>query len=191
MKQVCDHPALITDKDEPLLGRSEKFDIIVDKISEITENNDKVVVFSHFLKTLDLLESYVIREGLGYIRIDGSTTNRQAHIDRFNNNDNVRVALCSLLAAGEGISLTSANHVIHVDRWWNPAKEDQATDRIHRIGQVKTVFIHHVLTEGTLEERILKILEKKRDISDKVLDGARFAGWTKEELLELLEPLEF
>ncbi len=191
LKQVCDHPALITNEDDPILDRSEKFDIIADKISEITESGDKVVVFSHFLKTLDLLESYVISEGLHYIRIDGSTTNRQALIDRFEKNDNVKVALCSLLAAGEGITLTSANHVIHVDRWWNPAKEDQATDRVHRIGQNKTVFVHHVLTEGTLEERILKILERKRGISDQVISAAGgFKGWTKEELLELLEPLK-
>jgi len=191
LKQVCDHPALITNEDEPLLDRSEKFDIIVDKISEITENNDKVVVFSHFLKTLDLLESYVIKERIGYIRIDGSTTNRQALIDQFNKKEDVKVALCSLLAAGEGITLTSANHVIHVDRWWNPAKEDQATDRVHRIGQMKTVFIHHVITEGTLEERILKILEKKRCIIKDVMGPAnKLKGWTREELLELLEPLK-
>jgi len=96
-----------------------------------------------------------------------------------------------LLAAGQGITLTGANHVLHVDRWWNPAVEDQATDRVHRIGQKKTVFIHHVLTEGTLEERIEKILEKKRGISDSVLSATGgFTGWTREELLELLEPLK-
>ncbi len=191
LKQVCDHPALINYEDDPVLNRSEKFDIIADKISEITETGDKVVVFSHFLKTLDLLESYVVSEELYYIRIDGSTTNRQILIDRFEKNDNVKVALCSLLAAGEGITLTSANHVIHVDRWWNPAKEDQATDRVHRIGQNKTVFVHHVLTEGTLEERILKILDRKRGISDQVISAAGgFKGWTREELLELLEPLK-
>ena len=86
--------------------------------------------------------------------------------------------------------MTGAYPVLHFDRWWNPAVEDQATDRVHRIGQKKTVFAHHVLTEGTLEERIEKILEKKRDISDSVLGATGgFAGWTREELLELLEPL--
>ena len=86
--------------------------------------------------------------------------------------------------------MTGANHVLHVDRWWNPAVEDQATDRVHRIGQKKTVFVHHVITEGTLEERIEKILEKKREISDLVLTATGgFAEWAREELLELLEPL--
>lgn len=190
LKQVCDHPALINKIDTPILERSEKFDIIADKIPEITENGDQVVLFSHFLGTLDLFERYVVKEGLDYIRIDGSTSNRQTLIDRFNTKG-VPIALCSLLAAGHGINLTAANHVIHVDRWWNPAVEDQATDRVHRIGQKKTVFIHHVLTEGTLEERILKILEKKRGISDSVMSAAgAFTGWTKEDLLELLEPLK-
>lgn len=190
LKQVCDHPALINKIDTPILERSEKFDIIADKILEITENRDQIVLFSHFLGTLDLFERYVTQEGLDFIRIDGSTSNRQALIDRFNKTG-VQIALCSLLAAGHGINLTAANHVIHVDRWWNPAVEDQATDRVHRIGQKKTVFIHHVLTEGTLEERILKILEKKRGISDSVISAAGgFSGWTREELLELLEPLK-
>jgi non-specific serine/threonine protein kinase len=189
LKQVCDHPALINDKDSPILGRSEKFDIMADKLSEITENGDQLVLFSHFLKTLDLFEKYTADEALDFIRIDGSTSNRQRLIDRFNKKG-VPVALCSLLAAGHGINLTSANHVLHVDRWWNPAVEDQATDRVHRIGQNKTVFVHHVLTEGTLEERILKILERKRGISDAVISAAGgLSGWTREELLELLEPL--
>jgi len=190
LKQVCDHPALITGVQTPILGRSEKFDIFSEKISEIVDSGDQVVLFSHFLGTLDLFEQFVAEEGLSYIRIDGSTRNRQELIDRFNEQE-INVALCSLLAAGQGITLTGANHVLHFDRWWNPAVEDQATDRVHRIGQKKTVFVHHVLTEGTLEERIEKILEKKRGISDSILSATGgFSGWTREELLELLEPLK-
>lgn len=190
LKQVCDHPSLINGIDTPILGRSEKFDIIADKILEITEIGDQAVLFSQFLGTLDLFERYVINQKLDYIRIDGSTGNRHMLIKRFNT-QGVPIALCSLLAAGHGINLTSANHVLHVDRWWNPAVEDQATDRVHRIGQKKTVFVHHVLTEGTLEERILKILEKKKEITDLVMSATgRFSSWTREELLELLEPLK-
>ncbi|MCW3988810.1 MAG: DEAD/DEAH box helicase [Candidatus Bathyarchaeota archaeon] len=190
LKQVCDHPALITGNKTPIHGRSEKFDIFCEKIQEIVDSEDQVVLFSHFLGTLDLFERFVVEAGLSYIRIDGSTRNRQELIDRFNEQE-INVALCSLLAAGQGITLTGANHVLHVDRWWNPAVEDQATDRVHRIGQKKTVFVHHVLTEGTLEERIEKILEKKRGIADSVLSATGgFAGWTREELLELLEPLK-
>jgi len=182
LKQVCDHPALITGIRTPLLGRSEKFDIFTEKILEIVDSGDQVVLFSHFLGSLDLFEQFVVDAGLSYIRIDGSTRNRQELIDRFNERG-INVALCSLLAAGQGIMLTGANHVLHIDRWWNPAVEDQATDRVHRIGQKKTVFVHHVLTEGTLEERIEKILEKKRGISDSVLSATGgFGGWTREEL---------
>jgi len=190
LKQVCDHPALVTGKKEPLLGRSEKFDYAVNKIQQIIEKDESVVLFSHFLGTLDLFERFLQRQGIGYIRIDGSTRNRQRLIDEFNER-RMPVALCSILAAGHGINLIAANHVIHVDRWWNPAIEDQATDRVHRIGQVKTVYVYKILTEGTLEEKIDLLIEKKRGISDKVI-GAATKGelkWTREELLEILEPI--
>lgn len=190
LKQVCDHPALITGKKEPLLGRSEKFDYVANKIQQIIEDDESVVLFSHFLGTLDLFELFLRRKGIGYIRLDGSTRNRQILIDKFNER-RVPVALCSILAAGRGINLTAANHVIHVDRWWNPAVEDQATDRVHRIGQVKTVYVYKILTEGTLEEKIDMLIEKKRDISDKVIGAATWGEprWTREEILEILEPI--
>ena len=191
LKQVCDHPALITGINRPLEERSEKFDLICEKITEIIEKSEQAVLFSHFLGTLDLFQDYLQIKNVDYIRIDGSTTNRQTLIDRFNETG-IPMALLSLRAAGHGINMTAANHVIHVDRWWNPAVEDQATDRVHRIGQFKTVYVHHVLTEGTLEERIDKLIEKKRGISDSVI-GAAITGpmqWTREELLEILEPLK-
>ena len=189
LKQVCDHPALITGKKRPLSRRSEKFDLICDKILNVVDNSEQTVLFSHFLGTLDLFEDYLHMKNIRYVRIDGSTRNRQRLVDQFN--EGVTVALLSLMAAGHGINMTAANHVIHVDRWWNPAIEDQATDRVHRIGQDKTVYVHHTLTEGTLEERIDKLLEKKRGISDAVV-GAATTGplqWTREEILELLEPI--
>jgi len=190
LKQVCDHPALITGEKEPLLGRSEKFDLVVDKLQQIVEDDESVVLFSHFLGTLDLFETFLQREGIGYIRIDGSTRDRQSLIDKFNERK-VPVALCSILAAGHGINLIAANHVVHVDRWWNPAIEDQATDRVHRIGQVKTVYVYKILTEGTLEEKIDLLIEKKRGISDKVIGAAtrEELKWTREELLKILEPI--
>lgn len=190
LKQVCDHPALITGKKEPLLGRSEKFDFIIKKLQRILEKEESVVLFSHFLGTLDLFEQFLQHQEIGYIRIDGSTRDRQQLIDLFNDK-RMPVALLSILAAGHGINLIAANHVIHVDRWWNPAIEDQATDRVHRIGQVKTVYVYKILTEGTLEEKIDLLIEKKRGISDKVI-GAATKGdlkWTREELLEILEPI--
>lgn len=190
LKQICDHPAIVNGKREPLEKRSEKFDIIVEKVEEILHDGEQVIIFSHFLEMLNLLQEAMGRFNVTWIRIDGSTQNRQPLIDRFNRGE-ARVALCSLMAAGYGITMTAANHVIHADRWWNPAIEDQATDRVHRIGQDKTVYVHRILTEGTIEERIDQLLEKKRDIAGQVV-GAAKAGlqWTREDLLEILKPLE-
>ena len=140
---------------------------------------------------LNLLETVIQDKNFSYIRIDGSTTNRQGLIDEFNQGK-TDVALLSLMAAGQGITLTAANNVIHADRWWNPAIEDQATDRVHRIGQERTVYVYHILTEGTLEERIDALLQKKRGMADQII-GAAASGsrhWTREDLLEILRPLD-
>ena len=128
---------------------------------------------------------------VSFIRIQGSTENRGELIDWFNNG-RARVALCSLRAAGHGITLTAANHVIHVDRWWNPAVEDQATDRVHRLGQDKTVYVYRILAQGTLEERISKLIDKKRKITESVMGAVtdQALQLTREELIELLKPLE-
>ncbi len=191
LKQICDHPAILTGDKQRLYGRSRKFDRIIDKIRSIRKAGEQVVIFSHYLDMLDLLEQAVKNEGASYIRIDGSTRKRQNLIDRFNAGE-ASVALCSLMAAGHGINLTAANHVIHADRWWNPAIEDQATDRVHRIGQQQTVYVYRILTQGTLEEHIDQLLAKKRDISTRIMEMASAGGlqWTREELLEILRPLE-
>ena len=191
LKQICDHPALVTGKIKPLYGRSEKFDWVVDKMSEIMGRNEQVVIFSHFLDMLNLLELAVKEKGFSYIRIDGSTGNRQQLIDTFNQG-RAKIALLSIMAAGYGINLTAANHVIHADRWWNPAVEDQATDRVHRIGQTRNVYVYNILVEGTLEERINDLLQSKRGMADQILnavvEGPR--KWTREELMEILRPLD-
>ena len=115
---------------------------------------------------------------------------RQYRIDHFNQHQ-AQVVLCSLRAMGHGVNLTAASHVIHVDRWWNPAVEDQATDRVHRIGQYKTVFVHRVLTTDTLEEEIATLLERERGLSDRIMSAAaqQDLRWTRDELLDLLRPL--
>ncbi len=191
LKQVCDHPALITGEVNPVDGRSEKLDRVVRKVEEVKGQGEHIVLFSHFLATLDLLEIAFKQRGITYIRLDGSTGNRQQLIDHFNRS-RVDAALCSIQAVGHGISLTAANHVIHIDRWWNPAVEDQATDRVHRIGQDRTVYVYRVLVAGTLEEKIALLLEKKRNISDRIVGAAvgQEMRWTRDELLELLKPLE-
>jgi SNF2 family DNA or RNA helicase len=171
MLQVCDHPAIINHIEKPLNGRSEKFDWAVEKIEEILAGSAQVVVFSRFLGMLSLFEIALTAQKVRFIRIDGSTDNRQALIDLFNAGQ-AQVALCSALAAGHGINLTAANLVIHADRWWNPAVEDQSTDRVHRIGQHRTVHVHRIIVKGTLEERLDKLLGKKRDMAGRIIDAA-------------------
>ncbi|MGY4707499.1 DEAD/DEAH box helicase [Candidatus Bipolaricaulota sp. J31] len=191
LKQICDHPALVTGDTERLYGRSEKFDLVLEKLEGILKRGEQAVLFSHFLGMLDLLARALDERGVPYIRIQGDTENRGELIARFNSGE-ARVALCSLRAAGHGINLTAANHIFHVDRWWNPAVEDQATDRVHRIGQDKTVYVYRILTQGTLEERIARILERKKGIAESVIGAVTGAEmrWSREELLELLKPPE-
>jgi SNF2 family DNA or RNA helicase len=191
LKQICDHPGIVNNVPTPLMGRSHKYDWIVERVNTILEGGDQVIVFSHFLGMLNLLEAAMVERRTAYIRLDGTTRNRQQLVDTFNAGD-ARVGLFSIRAAGHGISVTSANHVIHADRWWNPAVENQATDRVHRIGQTKTVFVYRIMVENTLEERIEKLLERKQGIADQIVDAARKGPqqWSREELLALLRPLE-
>ncbi len=190
LRQLCDHPAMINHQWAPALGRSQKFDLVIEKIQEIWEGGESCVVFTNFIGTLNLLEDQLKDLGLIYIRIDGQTQNRQELIDKFNSGGHA-AALCSVLASGHGINLVAANHVIHVDNWFSPAVEDQATDRVHRIGQARTVYIHKILVENTLEEKIDALIKRKRKIingiMDEELEGEK--SWSREELLEILRPL--
>ncbi len=192
LKQVCDHPGLASGITEPVMGRSRKFDMIIRKVLEIIRGDDHCVIFSHYLGMLDLLENALKKRNISFMRVDGSTTDRQQLFDDFNE-DLFSVALLSIQACGHGVNLTAANHVIHADRWWNPAVEDQATDRVHRIGQEKSVFVYTITTNGTIEEKIAALLERKRDISDDIIDPATTGKmeWSREDLIELLRPLEW
>ncbi len=191
LKQVCDHPALVTDEFQPIEGRSEKFDRIMELIEEVVDGEELVVLFTQWLDVLNLFEQALRSRRIRWIRLDGSVpmAARDDRIERFSEGG-AEVALCSLHAVSHGVNLQAANHVIHVDRWWNPAIEDQATDRLHRIGQKKTVFVHRVQASDTLEEKIAELQERKRGLSDRIMQAAdRPLKWTREELLELLKPL--
>lgn len=191
LKQICDHPTLVDSTKREIWKRSEKFDLIFQQICAIYKQQEQVVIFSHFLGMLDLLERACQAENIGYIRIDGSTNDRQSLVDRFNRSD-VPVALCSLKTAAYGINLTAANHVIHADRWWNPATEAQATDRVHRIGQDKTVYVYQFLVQGTIEEWIDALLTTKRKIAQQIVGaaGEQQLHWTNEELIEILRSID-
>src|SRR5262252_6270450 len=124
----------------------------------------KALVFSQFVQMLRLIERELKRAKIPYAYLDGSTVNRQARVDAFQTDSDVRVFLISLKAGGVGLNLTAADYVIHVDPWWNPAVEMQATDRAHRIGQEKPVFVYKLMMRDSVEEKILQLQERKRNL---------------------------
>ncbi|MDR1997053.1 MAG: DEAD/DEAH box helicase, partial [Candidatus Margulisbacteria bacterium] len=186
LRQVCCHPALL--KGETVIPESAKFNQFKELIAEIMENNSKVIVFSQFVEMLAIMRKFLDGQKIKYAYLDGSTRDRQAVITEFNADPEIKIFLCSLKAGGIGINLTSANYVIIYDPWWNPAVEQQAMDRVYRIGQTKEVFVYKLITKGTVEEKILALQKKKRSLIDAVItsDVAVEKKITKEELEELL-----
>ena len=138
--------------------------------------------------SLDRVEPYLRRAQLEFVRLDGGTKDRGAVVDRFQAADGPPVMLVSLKAGGTGLNLTAADHVFMLDPWWNPAVEDQAADRAHRIGQTRPVIVHRLIAEDTVEGRILELQGRKRALADAALTGAdAAASLTREDLLALLQ----
>ena len=190
LRQACCNPRLVLDsKSAP---RSSKLATFATTLEELLQNRHKVLVFSQFVKHLKLVEEYLQSAGVGYQYLDGSTPAkaRTQRINAFQSGDG-DVFLISLKAGGVGLNLTAADYVIHMDPWWNPAVEDQASDRAHRIGQTRPVTIYRLVTEGTIEEQIVDLHHRKRDLADQLLDGTDAPGrLNADELLDLLrEPL--
>jgi superfamily II DNA or RNA helicase len=156
-------------------------------ISNAVEGGHKVLVFSQFVMMLKIIEKAMKEDGVPYEYLDGSTKDRQSHVDNFQNNPSVPVFLISLKAGGTGLNLTAADTVIHFDPWWNPAVEQQATDRAHRIGQTKVVTAYRLVAAGTIEEKILLLKAKKRELVASVLseDAGGAKKLTKTDLEEL------
>jgi len=170
LKQVCDHPSLII-KDENFFEKhqSGKWELFVELLEESLASNQKVVVFSQYLKMLDIIEIYLKKEKIGFAGIRGTTRDRKEEVSRFQQDPNCKVFVASLQAAGVGIDLTAASVVIHYDRWWNPAKENQATDRVHRIGQNRGISVFKFVAKDTIEEHIHTLIEKKKDLIANVI----------------------
>jgi SNF2 family DNA or RNA helicase len=142
---------------------------------------------------LDLIEEHLTSLGVKHVGLRGATRKRGAVVKRFQTDESIRVFVASLLAGGIGVDLTAASVVIHYDRWWNAAREDQATDRVHRIGQSRGVQVFRLITRGTLEERIDGIISAKRRLADKLLETDPAVGLkllTREDLLDILKPPE-
>ena len=191
LKQVCNHPALVLqDVANYKNYQSGKFELFKELLSEARNSKQKVVVFSQYLGMLEILRLYLEEENIGYAGIQGSTRDRKEQIDKFKEDKDCEVFLASLQAAGVGIDLVSASIVIHYDRWWNPAKENQATDRVHRIGQTRGVQVFKFVSKDTIEEHIHDMIIKKLELAqsivgyDEELDMKKI---DKQELMHLLK----
>lgn len=188
LKRICDHPHLVLGTDRSRLLESGKFDLFREVLLEAVEGGQKVVVFSQYLEMLDLIADHLKEEGIRWVELRGQTTRRAEAVRKFQTDPECRVFLGSLLAGGVGIDLTAASVVIHYDRWWNAAREDQATDRVHRIGQTRGVQVVNLVTRGTLEESIDRMISSKRRLLETVVepDAGSFRAFEREELIELL-----
>lgn len=172
LKQICDHPAVfLKTPDKYREHESGKWNAFVLLLRESLAAGYKVVVFSQYILMIRIIMNYLDEIGVQYASIQGKSPNRKEEIENFTTNPDCRVFVGSLLAAGTGINLTAGNVVIMYDRWWNPAKENQALDRVHRLGQQNTVFIYKLITEDTLEERIHYLIEKKVCLLDQVISS--------------------
>ncbi|MFD9420125.1 DEAD/DEAH box helicase [Streptomyces goshikiensis] len=176
LKQICNHPAQYLRQSTPLHGRSGKLALLDELVDTITAEGESVLVFTQYKQMAGLLEKHLAERGVPTLFLHGGTpvTAREEMVDRFQRGE-VPVFLLSLKAAGTGLNLTRATHVVHYDRWWNPAVEDQATDRAYRIGQDKPVQVHKLLAEGTVEDKVAKLLESKRALADAVVGSGEAA----------------
>jgi superfamily II DNA or RNA helicase len=171
LKQICNHPAQFLKEDEPrLTGRSGKLELLDELLGAILAEGSGVLVFTQYVRMARLLERHLAARGVPSLLLHGGTpvAAREELVRRFQDGE-VPVFLLSLKAAGTGLNLTRAEHVVHYDRWWNPAVEAQATDRAYRIGQTRPVQVHRLIAEGTLEDRIADLLGRKRELADAVL----------------------
>jgi SNF2 family DNA or RNA helicase len=177
LKQICNHPAqFLRETEGKLGGRSGKLGVFDDLVSEIVAEDGGVLVFTQYAQMGRLLTRHLKDRKIDHQFLHGSTSvpAREQMVRRFQDGE-VPVFVLSLKAAGTGLNLTRADHVIHYDRWWNPAVEDQATDRAHRIGQTRSVQVHRLISEGTIEESISELITSKRSLADAVVNGGEGA----------------
>jgi SNF2 family DNA or RNA helicase len=184
LRQAACHPALVPGQSAET---SSKVETLVETLETVVAERHKALVFSQWTSFLDLLERPLAEASIEHLRLDGSTVDRGEVVERFQDRSGPPVLLVSLKAGGTGLNLTAADHVFLMDPWWNPAVEDQAADRTHRIGQDKPVFVYRLVAEGTVEEKILELQESKRRIAEAALgEAAAAASLTREDLLALL-----
>ncbi|MFJ1267023.1 SNF2-related protein [Legionella lytica] len=191
LRQICCDPRLLSLPEAAIAhGTSAKLETLMELLDNLVEEGRRVLVFSQFTSMLQLIEDELRARNYDYLKLTGQTQNRQALVEQFQEGK-TPVFLISLKAGGTGLNLTRADTVIHYDPWWNPAVEDQATDRTHRIGQVNPVFVYKLITSGTVEEAILGMQERKRLLVDGILsaDPAKAISLSEEDIEQFFAPL--
>ncbi len=191
LRQVCCDPRLLKLDHAKQVKGSAKLDMLMEMLPEMLDEGRKVLLFSQFTSMLALIEPELEKHHIRYSKLTGQTRDRETAINAFQEGD-AQVFLISLKAGGTGLNLTAADTVIHYDPWWNPAVEQQATDRAYRIGQDKPVFVYKLLTEETVEEKILKLQERKQSLADGLYSGNKQqeANFSQDDLMDLLKPID-
>ncbi len=188
LKQICCHPAIFA-KEKAEIGDSAKYDMLLELLQALVEGNHKTVIFSQYTRMLHIMREDFEQRGISFAYLDGTSKNRLEIVREFNENPKIMVFLVSLKAGGTGLNLVGADTVIHYDMWWNPAVENQATDRVYRIGQKKSVSSYKLITLNTIEEKIVEMQKRKKGLVKKVVscDDEAIAKLTWEDVLELLQ----
>ncbi len=187
LRQLANHPRMLeTDGIEEQEFESGKFEEVIRMLESLIAENHKVLLFSSFVKHLNLFAEYFNKHEWKYSELTGATTNREKQIKKFQEEEDCRLFLISLKAGGVGLNLTSADYVFFLDPWWNPAAENQALSRAHRIGQKSKVMVYRFITENSIEEKILKLQERKKELADVFINSNNpFKQLTKEDIVEL------
>jgi len=186
LRQICCHPLLV---EKGYSDDSGKFIMVEQMLRDAVEGGHRELLFSQFVSALDLLRKRCALCGISTELLTGSTKNRQEVVDRFQRHDGASVFLISLKAGGTGLNLTAADYVFHIDPWWNPGAENQATDRAYRIGQNRSVFVYKMVTKDSIEERVCELQEKKRHLVESVIKDEQtfYKQLSKEDLLSLFK----
>ncbi|MDN6683050.1 MAG: DEAD/DEAH box helicase, partial [Enterobacterales bacterium] len=190
LRQVCCDPRLVNLEKAALVKESAKLELLLELLPEMIDEGRRILLFSQFTGMLDLISQALDKAGIAYVTLTGSTADRHAPVQRFQRGD-VPLFLISLKAGGVGLNLTAADTVIHYDPWWNPAAENQATDRAHRMGQDKPVFVYKLIAAGSIEEKIVALQDKKAALADSILseDTSGSTKFSADDLSALFEPI--
>src|SRR5262249_21107652 len=168
LKQICCHPAIFA-KDQAESGDSSKYDMLLELLQTLMEGRHKTVIFSQYTRMLNIMREDLQKQGIRFEYLDGSSKNRLSIVKKFNEDPNIPIFLVSLKAGGSGLNLVGADTVIHYDMWWNPAVENQATDRVHRMGQQRSVASYKLVTLEKIEEKIIQLQNRKKELFQQIV----------------------